>query len=156
MFIFVSKNITKLSLWLCWLFFWGDYISDSLPVNFQCPGPLFLNSTSHRNKSLYRDSVQCMYVEKWTEQWSQWRSSLFSLKCYKQSYVNWQNVSLQRPNVPNYVDYYNTSVFLRQSLSKKLTVNVLPNTAKVISVLYFKKYKLHNSHRGVWLTIYPR
>ena len=104
------------------IFFLGDYISDSLPVNFQCPGPLFLNSTSHRNKSLYRDSVQCLYIEKWTEQW---RSSLFSLERYKQSYVNWQNVSLQRPNVPNYVDYYNTSVFLRQSLSKKINCQCL-------------------------------
>ena len=119
------------------IFFWGDYISDSLPVNFQCPGPLFLNSTSHRNKSLYRDSVQCLYIEKWTEQW---RSSLFSLERYKQSYVNWQNVSLQRPNVPNYVDYYNTSVFLRQSLSKKINCQCLTESYIGNICIVFQKY----------------
>ena len=119
------------------IFLGGDYISDSLPVNFQCPGPLFLNSTSHRNKSLYRDSVQCLYIEKWTEQW---RSSLFSLERYKQSYVNWQNVSLQRPNVPNYVDYYNTSVFLRQSLSKKINCQCLTESYIGNICIVFQKY----------------
>ena len=48
---------------------------DSLPVNFQCPGPLFLNSTSHRNKSLYRDSVQCMY---WKVNWTVKKFTFFS------------------------------------------------------------------------------